>query len=103
MIENESNNLTDKLGKIVRKFEGHLLARIASGFVLLVPLIIIVLIFKYAFEIIDGFVRPVISNSFLGDTWLNFPGIGILFTFIFLRTSPATLIGCDHSFWVLFA
>ena len=93
MIENKSDNLTDKLGKIVRTIEGHLLGRIATGFVLLVPLIIIVLIFKYAFAYIDGFVRPVISNSFLGDTWLNFPGIGILFTFIFLYITGAFLAG----------
>lgn len=93
MKENGSITLKEKLSLMIRRVESHLLGRIASGFVLLVPLIIIILIFKYAFTYIDGFVRPLISNSFLGDTWLNFPGIGILFTFIFLYIFGAFIAG----------
>lgn len=79
-----------------RKLERHIWRRIASGFLLLVPVMITILIFKLAFQYIDGFFRPLVSDTALKDSWLDFPGIGILFTIFILYLTGMFLSGSRY-------
>ena len=79
-----------------RKLERHIWRRIASGFLLLVPVMITILIFKLAFQYIDGFFRPLVSDTALKDSWLDFPGVGILFTIFILYLTGMFLSGSRY-------
>ena len=59
----------------MRRVEHHIWRRVASGFLVLVPLLISILILRFVFIYVDGVFRP-----FFEDTVLNFSGIGVIIT-----------------------
>ena len=57
-----------------QRLEGHFLGTMVSGFVVLIPLLVTVLILQFAFFYVDGIFR----DGLLSRTPLNFPGVGVV-------------------------
>lgn len=71
------------LGRLRRAYEGvHLTirARIVTGLVVLVPLLVTAWVVRLVFQFLDGLLQPFVSQ-FLGR---RIPGVGLLATFILL-------------------
>jgi uncharacterized membrane protein len=63
-------------GTLRQRVEGHFLGTMASGFVVLVPLLVTILILQFAFVYTDSIFRG--EGGLLSRTPLNFPGIGVI-------------------------
>ena len=58
------------------RVEGHFLRTMASGFVVLIPLLVTILILQFAFVYIESIFRG--DGGLLTGTPLNFPGVGVI-------------------------
>ena len=58
------------------RLEGHFLGTMASGFVVLIPLLVTILILQFGFVYIDRIFRG--EGGLLSGTPLNFPGVGVI-------------------------
>ena len=69
-----------------QRLERHVLRRILSGFLVLIPLIATVLIVRYAFVYVDGIFRGDggFLTPLLEGTPLYFPGVGVVFALVIL-------------------
>ena len=65
----------------VQRLERHVWRRIVSGFFVLIPLLITVLVLKLIIDFVDGFFRPFF---FVKDKPYDVPGIGVLFSLVAL-------------------
>ena len=70
----------------LQRFESHLLRRMVSGLLVLIPLLVTLLIIRFVVVYVDdifrsegGFIAPLID-----DTALDFPGVGIVFLLVVL-------------------
>ena len=59
-----------------QRLEGHFLGTMASGFVVLIPLLVTILILQFVFVRLDGIFRG--DGGFLSRTPLSFPGVGVV-------------------------
>ena len=59
-----------------QRLEGHFLGTMVSGFVVLIPLLVTILILQFVFVRLDGVFRG--EGGFLSRTPLNFPGVGVV-------------------------
>jgi uncharacterized membrane protein len=84
---------------IFRRLEHHVLRRIASGFLVLVPLIITILILLFAFRQVEGIFRPFLQNRTLGGTPLYFPGLGMFIMLVLLYVIGAFFAGRGFQSW----
>ena len=60
------------------RLEHHLVRRVSSGFLVLVPALITVWILYFVFFFVDGFFRPWVK----GTPYLDFTGIGVIITLL---------------------
>ena len=67
--------------RLLQRLESHIIRFMLSGFLVLIPLIITVIVLRFFFGYLDSFVRPWISPR---ATFLDFPGVGVLATLIVL-------------------
>ncbi len=56
--------------------ERHLWRMLGSGFLVLIPLIITVVVVRFVFLYVDDLLRPTIREAQLA--WLDFPGVGVV-------------------------
>lgn len=82
-----------------RRLEHHVFRRIASGFLVLVPLIITLVILFFVFRQVEGMFRPFLEDRSLGGTPLYFPGLGVLITLILLYVIGAFFAGKGFQSW----
>ena len=73
---------------LFRKAEHHVWRNLASGFWVLVPVLVTYLIFRLAFIYVDGFFRPLVKN-----TPLDFPGVGVIIILVGLYVVGGALAG----------
>ena len=68
----------------LQRLERHVLSRMFSGFFVLIPLIVTVLILQYVFDYLDGVVRGDggLLSEVIDKTPLNFPGVGVVIALI---------------------
>ena len=59
-----------------QRVEGHFLRTMASGFVVLIPLLVTILILQFVVVSLDGIFRG--EGGLLSRTPLNFPGVGVV-------------------------
>ena len=59
-----------------RRLERHISTRVVSGFLVLVPVLVTLLILRVAFVYVDGFIRDMVN----GIDPLDFTGIGVIIT-----------------------
>ncbi len=62
---------------LLKRVEGHFLGTMASGFVVLIPLLVTILILQFAFVYIERIFRGE-DGGLLTGTPLNFPGVGVI-------------------------
>lgn len=69
-----------------QRLERHAWKRIASGFLVLIPLIVTFLILRYLFIFVDGFFRGDrgVIRPWIEDTPLDFPGFGVAIVLVIL-------------------
>ena len=65
---------------LFQRLESHLWRRMASGFFVLIPLLVTFIVLRFVVGYIDGFVTP----PFVKGTPYYFPGIGVVFALIVL-------------------
>ena len=80
---------------LFQRVESHILRRIISGFFVLIPLLVTLLILRFLFVYIDGIFRGEggLFNRFIKDTPLDFLGIGVVFSIMFLYVVGLLLSG----------
>ena len=83
-----SGDLVSEEQSLLRRLERHVWRRVVSGFVVLVPLIITILILRLVFLFVDDIFRPSFEN-----TPLDIAGIGVLITLVLLYLVGAFLAG----------
>ena len=62
--------------KPLQRLEGHFLGTMASGLVVLIPLLVTILILQFVVVSLDGVFRG--DGGLLSRTGLNFPGVGVV-------------------------
>ena len=69
-----------------QRLESHAWRRIASGFLVLIPLIVTFLIIRFIFIFVDGFFRGErgVIRPWIEDTPLDFPGFGVAIVLVIL-------------------
>ena len=77
----------------VRGLGSHISRRLLSGFIVLVPLLITVVILKFVFVFVDNFFRPLLVTWLGSGTPLDFAGIGVLITLILFYVTGAFFAG----------
>ena len=87
------SKLGQRLSPIAR-LQRHVGRRIVSGFLILIPLIIIFLIFRFVYVYVEGFFSPIVDEF----AW-TFPGIGVLITLVLLYITGAFLAGKRVRAW----
>ena len=65
-----------------QRFEQHLRRTLISGFLVLIPLFVTVVILRFVFVYVDDLLRPSIRRAELD--WLDFPGVGVIGVLIVL-------------------
>ena len=86
---NDSSSNHNKPGpSAVRRVERHIWSRLGSGFVVLVPLIVTLLILRIVFDYLDGIFRPLLEA-----TPLNIPGIGAAIVLVLFYVVGAFFAG----------
>ena len=84
---------------IFRRMEHHVFRRIASGFLVLVPLLITILILLFVFRQVESMFRPALEDRTLYGTPLYFPGLGVLITMVLLYVIGAFFAGRGFQSW----
>jgi len=80
---------------IFRRLEHHVFRRIASGFLVLVPLIITLLILLFVFRQVESMFRPFLEDR----TRLYFPGLGVIITLALFYITGAFFAGRRFQSW----
>ena len=78
----------------LRRIERHVIRRLGSGFLVLIPLLIVIIIFRFVMAAMDGFFRPILE----GSPW-DFPGIGVAISLLVLYLVGAFLSGRRLQSW----
>ena len=73
---------------LLRRLESHIGRRLGSGFLLLVPLLITVIILRFGFTYVDNLFRPLAEG-----TPLDFTGIGVIITLVLFYVIGAFFAG----------
>ena len=96
MSKNTSHN-----SHTMHRVERHIGRRLLSSFILLVPLLITLWVFQFAFSIVDGLFRVEggLFSFLVRDRPWDIPGIGILITFVLLYFIGAFLSGKRVQAW----
>ena len=71
-----------------QRLESHLWRRMASGFFVLIPLLVTFIVLRLVVDYIDGFVRPL---PFVEDKPYDVPGIGVVFAVVALYAIGALI------------
>ena len=78
----------------LRRIERHVVRRLVSGFLVLVPLLIVIVIIRFIFVAMDGLFRP----FFAGRPW-DIQGIGVVISLILLYVVGAFFAGRRLQSW----
>ena len=73
--------------------EGHIWRSLASGFLVLIPLIITIMVVKFLITFVDGFFRPL---PFVRGTPYDVLGIGVVFSLVLLYVIGAIVLSKGH-------
>ncbi len=91
--------LKERASSIFWRFEHHIWRAIISGFVVSIPLLITYIVLRFFFINVDDLFRPIVR-----DTVLDFPGIGVVATFVLLYVIGSFMAGkrmraAQDAFW----
>ena len=77
----------------IQGVEGHIWRRLVSGFLVLIPLIITIMVVKFLITFVDGFFRPLF---FVSDRPWDVVGIGVVFSLVMLYVIGAIVLSKGH-------
>ena len=97
--EAQSQGLSDRgrtttKQSLFQRVERHIGRRLVSGFLVLVPLLITLLILFYGFAYVDTITRPLVKG-----TPLDFPGIGVALTLVVFYVIGVSFAGKRTKAW----
>ena len=85
---------------LMRRAERHVLRRLASGFIVVVPLLITVLVlYFFVYQPVEGFFHPLLKDTTIYGRSLYFPGLGVVITLAILYVFGAFLTGRRFQAW----
>ena len=82
-VNSDSNNVGPN---VVQRGEGHVWSRMGAGLLILIPLIVTLLVIRFIVKSVDEVFRGDggFFNRWIENTFLDFPGIGIIFLVLVL-------------------